>query len=69
MDLNCIFCGGVLAWGNDENASDVCDDYPTDDFAIMSSYTCMNCGRTYEIFEPTEEDKRTTYKDFWSNDK
>ena len=63
--VKCIFCGGDLCWDSDEKENDMFVEYGDDDEAILSYYHCMKCGRSYEIADPTKEEKETEYKDYW----
>ena len=64
--FKCLFCGGDLSWGSDSNASDVSAVHSEDDTAVVSYYTCMRCGRDYEIVEPPKEEREGQYKDYWN---
>lgn len=59
--MKCLFCGGELCWNSDYDVEG--------DDGIISSYTCMKCGRDYEITDPPREERETTYKDYWNNKK
>ena len=45
--MKCIFCGGELCWNNDFTRDEVFGD--GDNSGIVGYYTCMTCGREYEI--------------------
>lgn len=63
-DMICPICGGRLLWQNDNLVKDIFDDSTGyDEYAIISDYICMNCGRLVTITDPTEEDKKLF--DFW----
>lgn len=64
-DMNCYFCGGDLIWDSDSNANEIGTNYDDTDPATVSFYTCSKCGRSYEIYEPSMEEKRVDYNDFW----
>ncbi len=66
-NLKCLFCGGDLCWNSDANASETYAEYTEDDTAVISYYTCMKCGRSYEISEPNKEDRKREYKEYWEN--
>lgn len=53
----CFRCGGVLCWDSSAPRSD-------DENAITDWYHCLKCGTSYEITEPSEEEKED-YKEFW----
>lgn len=61
--MECLFCRGELCWNSDFTRDEVFSD--GDESGIVSYYTCMRCGREYEISEPTEEEKNTMYSDYW----
>lgn len=63
--MKCIICGGDLCWDGDSNANEVLD-RDEDDGGIVSYYHCMNCGRDYEISDPSKEERETTYKKYWN---
>lgn len=66
-NLKCPLCGGDLCWDSDAQANDIFIEYVDDDEAILSYYHCMKCGRSYEIVDPTREEKETSYKDYWKS--
>ena len=61
--FRCFYCGTKLCWNSDANLSDI--GYSDDDFVIVSFYHCPNCGRDYEIADPPQEERDSTYKDYW----
>ena len=65
-NLRCIFCGGDLCWNADNDLSEVRECVSEDDGGVVGSYTCMTCGREYEIYDPPKEEREGTYKDYWS---
>lgn len=67
-NLKCPLCGGELAWHSDQNAADVSDEYEGDESAIVSYYTCSRCGRDFEIFDPTKEERENEYRGYWNNE-
>ena len=40
--------------------------YREDDVAVVDYYNCERCGRSYEIFEPREEERDTDYAKYWN---
>ena len=69
-NLICPFCGGALVWGYDCQANEISDLYSEYDAAVASYYDCQTCGRSYEIIEPTKEERETTFQKYWyGNDK
>ena len=64
--LTCIFCGGDLSWDSEENASDISPHYDGDDEAIVHFIHCRKCGRYYEIYDPTKDEREGDYKDYWN---
>lgn len=70
IDLNkakCIFCGGQLSFDGDEMASHVHLAYDGDKEAVIYYVRCKQCGRDYEIVDPTKDERGTDYKDYWQN--
>lgn len=63
--MKCLFCGGELCWNNDFTRDDTFAD--GEEKSLVSTYTCLECGRDYEITEPTQEEKNTTYKEYWKD--
>ena len=61
--MKCIFCGGELCWNNDFTRDEVFGDGDND--AIVGYYTCMTCGREYEVSDPCEEEKEGRYREYW----
>lgn len=47
-------------------ATDLCEEYREDDVAVVDYYNCERCGRSYEIFEPREEERDTDYAEYWN---
>lgn len=62
--LECPFCHGELIWGEDV-VNDIQDTEPDNYADTISNYTCRNCGRYFEIFTPSQEDKEELFKDYW----
>ena len=69
MEFRCFFCGSELIWGSSCNLKDVCADAEDNDGGTVSFYTCPKCGRSYEIYDPIEEERETSYKEYWINNK
>lgn len=67
--LKCLFCGGDLCWESDSNANDTYAEFSESDSAIVSYFHCTKCGRTYEICEPTEDERNSTYNEYWNNNR
>lgn len=68
MDKKCCFTFGTpLIWDSDANANEVSSEYDDDDFATIQYYHCPKCGRSYEVVEPTHEEKEKDYKEYWEN--
>lgn len=63
--LKCLFCGGDLCWDSDAMAQDTYGDYTGDNVAEIHFLHCLNCGRDYEIADPNEEERCTSYKEYW----
>lgn len=61
----CIFCGHELVWQNDFDLEDVSSVAEKDDGGIASYYDCPHCGRSYEICDPTKEERENEYKEYW----
>jgi hypothetical protein len=40
--------------------------YEGDNKALMQCYYCPHCGREYNVFDPTEDKRETTYNEYWS---
>lgn len=53
----CFYCGGKLCW-------DSLGDRSEDDDSVVGYYHCMQCGTSYEVYEPNEEEKQD-YKEYW----
>ena len=67
--LKCLICGGDLCWDSNTTTADLYDDYEGDNIAVVNHLHCTNCGRDYEIVDPIEEERETTYKDYWNENK
>lgn len=62
----CFFCDSELIWNSDCNASDLYGDYDDNDTATIEFFTCPKCGRSYEVCDPTEEERRRDYNEYWN---
>ena len=47
----CFYCGGVICWDSLGNRSE-------DDDSVVDFYHCMQCGASYEVCQPNEEEKQ-----------
>lgn len=65
--MKCPLCGVDLIWQSTAMASDVSDAYEGDDTAMVNWYICNGCGRDYEIFDPSETERNTRFKEYWNN--
>ena len=63
----CPFCGGELGWNSSNMAADISDDYGDDEVAVVSYYTCRRCGRSFEVFDPTEDERNGEYSEYWNS--
>lgn len=63
----CFECGGTLIWGGDFMRSDLDEDLPEEDDAIFRNLGCSECGISYNVYEPTENEKKNY--PFWKEDK
>lgn len=64
--MRCFYCCGDIIWNNDFDESDVIGhDTSGDSGRIVSYFTCSVCGREYEVFEPSDEDKLSQYSKYW----
>ena len=59
----CVFCGTELRWDSSINLASAGGD--DDDEGIVSHYTCPHCGRSYEISDPTKEERENKYKEYY----
>lgn len=39
-----------------------------DESAMEYNYQCTSCGYQVNVIEPTEEEKKEAFKDFWNNE-
>lgn len=39
-----------------------------DESVMEYNYQCISCGYQVNVIEPTEEEKKDAFKDFWNND-
>ena len=65
--MTCPYCGGRMVWSTPDMAYELCDEYDEEDTAVVDYYVCQECGRDFEIYEPNEEARKTTYKQYWNN--
>lgn len=61
----CVFCGGLLSFEGSEMVGTWRTGYENDEVAQVNYVRCRCCGRDYEIFDPTKEERETDYKDYW----
>ena len=66
-EFKCFYCGENLKWNSTVMASDIYGEYFEDTVAKINYFTCPKCGRDYEIFDPTEEDRDTYYSTYWDD--
>ena len=57
-EKRCFHCGTPVIWDSDTES-------PVDDETTLSYYHCPKCGYSYEVAEPSEQEKKEDYKDFW----
>lgn len=50
---------GVICWDSSGDRSE-------DDDSVMDFYHCMQCGASYEVCQPNEEEKQD-YKEYWKD--
>ena len=53
----CHFCGNELILDDSQMCADVNVDYEGDEEAMVHFSHCSKCGRSYEIFDPTKEER------------
>lgn len=63
----CPFCGGPMCWSNTDMAADMLDEYEGDELATINYFVCSKCGRDFEIVDSPQQERDTTYSDFWNN--
>ena len=68
MEARCFECGTTLVHSDTYMAEDVLtvEGYEGDNKALMQCYYCPHCGREYNVFDPTEDKRETTYNEYWS---
>ena len=64
--LKCLICGGDLCWDSSVNLRDVTDAYD-DDCGVVEHLHCMKCGRSSEITDPSQEERNTSYREYWND--
>ena len=62
----CLVCSSLLCWDNDYDLGDVTGT-EDDGGGIMTTWHCPHCGRTYEIYDPSKEEKESQYSDYWQD--
>ena len=62
----CMFCGSVLIQDDSQMCADVNVDYEDDEEAMVHFSHCPKCGRSYEIFDPTKEEREKYYDEYWN---
>ncbi len=62
----CPVCGGPMCWDSSAMASERIDDYEGDETAMVNFYHCKRCGRSLEIVDPNEEERKGSYKEYWN---
>ena len=55
--LSAFIVGGVICWDSSGDRSE-------DDDSVVDYYHCMQCGASYEVCQPNEEEKQD-YKGYW----
>lgn len=60
----CLFCGSELNYMGNADGNQFAS-YDDDDSALISHFICPTCGRSYEVCDPTKEDREGLYKDYW----
>ncbi len=66
-EQRCIFCGGKLSFDGQELVGTWRKGYGGDKTAMLHYIRCKECGRDYEVFDPTKEERENDYKEYWSN--
>lgn len=61
----CPFCGGQLSHDGEEAVGSWREGYEGDDEALIHYMRCRKCGRDFEVFDPTKEERETDYKEYW----
>lgn len=56
--------GGEMVCDSEVNANDQSAEYEEEDAACVSYYHRGKCGRSYEITEPSKEERETYYKEY-----
>ena len=65
IEQRCIFCGGELSFDGEEPVGSWRSGYANDDKAMLHYVRCKKCGRDYEVFDPTKEEREEDYKEYW----
>ena len=61
--FKCFYCGAELCWDSSCNLEDAGG--IEGDFGCIDYYHCINCGRSYEISDPPQEERDSTYQNYW----
>lgn len=64
-DMKCMYCDTELVCTGCVNCSEH-GDYKDTDSAVISYFDCPKCGRSYEVWEPNEEDRNGRYNEYWN---
>lgn len=62
----CHFCGNELILDDSQMCSDLNVDYEGDEEAMVHFSHYPKCGRSYEIFDPTKEEREKYYDEYWN---
>ena len=62
----CHLCGNELILDDSQMCSDLNVDYEGDEEAMVHFSHCPKCGRSYEIFDPTKEEREKYYDEYWN---
>ena len=65
VDMKCMYCGTPLIFTGNVGCNEH-GDYKDSDPATISYFDCPKCGRSYEVWEPNEEDRNTKFNDYWN---
>ena len=67
VDMKCMYCGTPLIFTGNVGCNEH-GDYKDSDPATISYFDCPKCGRSYEVWEPNEEDRNTKFNDYWNKE-
>lgn len=59
----CPLCGGELINKGEDVAQDIDAKYKNDTEAMVTYLHCQQCGRDFNVFDPTEEERQSI--DYW----